>query len=291
LQNIHDLERLMGRLASRSANARDLAALRSSLHDLPAVGILLKEMKSPANMELYRTYDDLADIFSFIASRIVENPPHATREGGMIRSGVDPRLDEVRNIRSNAALFVSQMEAREREQTGIASLKIKNNRVFGYYIEVTAANLSKVPAHYHRKQTIANGERFITDELKQLEETILGADDEINALEYDLFDAARRETVEQIVRVQFTAMALATLDTFQSLAEAADRNRYTRPAVDNGKDVYIKEGRHPVLEGVRSLELGVRSKEQGFVPNDTGMDGDSNRLFVITGPNMSGKST
>jgi len=283
LQNIHDLERVMSRLAASSANARDLATVRSSLHDLPAIGALVSEMQSPAHKELYRTYDDLADIFSTISVRITETPPHATREGGMIRTGVNARLDELRGVRDNAAGFVSQMEAREREQTGITSLKIKNNRVFGYYIEVTASNLSKVPAHYHRKQTIANGERFITEELKRLEETILGADEEINALEYDLFDATRREIVEQMARVQFTAATVATLDALQSLAEAADRGRYVRPIVDNGTGVYIKEGRHPVLEALTSGTT--------FIPNDTDMDVNANRLSVITGPNMSGKST
>jgi len=285
LQNIHDLERVMSRLAASYSNARDLAALRASLHDLPAIGALLKETQSPVLKDIYRTYDDLADLFSMITARIVETPPHSVREGGMIRGGVNARLDELRGVRDNAADFVAQMETREREQTGIASLKIKNNRVFGYYIEVTASNLTKVPAHYHRKQTIANGERFITEELKQLEETILGADEQINALEFDLFDATRREVVEQMARVQFTAIALATLDAFQSLAEAADRGRYVRPAVDNGTGIYIKEGRHPVLEGIRN------AGNEAFIPNDTDMDVDGNRLSIITGPNMSGKST
>jgi DNA mismatch repair protein MutS len=289
LQNIHDLERIMARLTTRNANARDLSTLRASLLDLPAIGALLKELESPAHKEMFRTYDNLADIHTRIASRIVETPPHSTREGGMIRPGVNERLDKLNDIRNNAAGFVAKLEAREREETGISSLKIKNNRVFGYYIEVTAANLAKVPFHYIRKQTVANGERFVTDELKKLEETILGADEEIIVLEYDLFEATRREVVEQMARVQFTAMALATLDTLQSLAEAADQGRYVRPTVDNGTGIYINEGRHPVLE---ALANGASTGGNAmFIPNDTDMGVNVNRLSIITGPNMSGKST
>ncbi|MCL2202413.1 MAG: DNA mismatch repair protein MutS [Defluviitaleaceae bacterium] len=284
LQNVHDLERIMARLAARNANARDLATLRASLHDLPAVGALLRECKSAALAEISRTYDNLADIHENIAARIVEAPPHSTREGGMIRPGVNARLDELNGIRDNAADFIARYELRQREETGIHSLKVKNNRVFGYYIEVTAANLSKVPPHYNRKQTIANGERYTTAELKKWEEAISGAEEEITALEYDLFDAVRREVVEQMTRVQFTAMALATLDALQSLAEAADRGRYVRPIVDNSTEIYIKEGRHPVLES-------SASDNTRFIPNDTHMGDATHRLSVITGPNMSGKST
>jgi DNA mismatch repair protein MutS len=281
LQNIHDLERIMARLATQYANARDLSVLRASLYDLPTIGLLLKDFLSPAVKDIYRTYDNLDDIHDRLASRIVDTPPHSTREGGMIRNGVHTRLDELNGIRNNAASYITLMEQREREQTGITSLKIKNNRIFGYYIEVTAANLTKVPPHYTRKQTIANGERYITEELKKLEETILGADEEIIALEYDIFDETRREVIEKMERVQFTALALATLDVLQSLAEAADRNRYVRPTVDNGTGIYIKEGRHPVLETL----------SPGFIPNDTDIGDDTHRLSVITGPNMSGKST
>ncbi|MCL2188069.1 MAG: DNA mismatch repair protein MutS [Defluviitaleaceae bacterium] len=286
LQNVHDLERVMARLAARTANARDLVTLRASLHDLPAVHTILKELKAPAHAEIAATFDDLSDIFHRIHNRIVEAPPHTTREGGMIREGVNTRLDELNHVRNNASSVLAQIEMREREQTGITSLKIKNNRVFGYYIEVTAANVPKVPPHYQRKQTIANGERYITDELKKLEETILSADEEIIALEYDLFDATRRETVEEMARIQFTAAALALLDALQSLAEAADRNRYSQPIVDNGTDIFIKDGRHPVLES-----LTINASAGNFIPNDTDLNNSSHRLSVITGPNMAGKST
>ena len=282
LQNIHDLERVMARLAASSANARDLATLRASLYDLPKIGAILKEMKSPALAEISKTYDNLADIFQLLQTRIVELPPTTTREGGMIRPNVNTRLDELTNVRSNAATIIDQLEERERKQTGITSLKVRNNRVFGYYIEVTAANLSKVPPHFIRKQTIANGERFITDELKKREETILSAEEEIITLEHEIFDATRREVVEQIARIQFTAAALATLDAFQSLAEAAETLRYTRPTVDNSGQIEITDGRHPVLDS---------NPQTPFIPNATQIGTPDHRLSVITGPNMSGKST
>ena len=284
LHSIHDLERVMGRLATRNANARDLATLRASLLHLPSVGGVLKELKNPVHQEMYRTYDNLADLCTRLETRITEAPPLNTREGGMVNPGVNTHLDELKNIRNNAAGILTELEKREREETGITSLKVKSNRVFGYYIEVTTSNLSKVPAHYTRRQTLANGERYTTDELKELETTILGVDEEIIELEYDIFDATRREMVEQMARVQFTAAALATLDALQSLAEAADRGQYTRPTVDNGTALFIKEGRHPVLE---ALTTGTGS----FIPNDTQMGADGHRMAVITGPNMSGKST
>lgn len=280
LGNVRDLERIMARLAARNATARDLAALRESLKSLPAVGRVLGKLTAAAHLEMHRTYDNLADLCKLLTIRIVENPPHATREGGMIRMGNNARLDELLSIRSNTAAILAQMETRERESTGIASLKVKSNRVFGYYIEVTAANLSKVPAHYNRKQTIANGERFTTEELKELEQTILGAEEEIIALEYDIFDATRREVVEQIARVQFTSALLATADALQSVAEAADRGNYTRPAVDNGAEISITDGIHPVLGAAAD-----------FVPNSTHIGTPQHRLSIITGPNMSGKST
>ena len=281
LHGIHDLERVMARLASRGATARDLATLRASTELLPAIERLLPNTKSAANNEIRRTFDNLGDIFEKIDRVITETPPATIREGGMIRTGVDTALDKLHDVKQNAQTYLAELEAREKNETGITSLKVRFNRVFGYYIEVTAANLPKVPAHYIRKQTIANGERFITEELKDLEETLLGADEKIFSLEFDIFDALRREVVDEIVRVQFTASVLATLDALQSLAEIAERNGYTRPEITNSSRICIKEGRHPVVEKLTTL---------AFVPNDTEIHDDS-RMAIITGPNMAGKST
>jgi DNA mismatch repair protein MutS len=282
LANIRDLERLMARLLTRAATARDLANLRESLQYLPAVGRILNKLEAPAFVEMQRTYDNLSDICKLLSARIVENPPHSTGEGGMICPGNNQRLDELTHMRDNTAATLAQMEAREREATGIASLKVKSNRVFGYYIEVTTPNLPKVPPHYNRKQTIANGERFTTEELKELEQTILGAEEEINALEYSIFDATRRETLEHMARVQFTAAVLGTLDALQSLGEAAERGGYTRPTVDRGNEINIEDGTHPVLSAGQAGD---------FVPNSTQIGTAQHCLSIITGPNMSGKST
>jgi DNA mismatch repair protein MutS len=199
----------------------------------------------------------------------------------MIRPGIDAELDKLCDIKENAQGFLSELEAREKEATGITNLKIRFNRIFGYYIEVTASHLAKIPDHYIRRQTLANCERFITDELKNLEETILGADEKIITLEFEIFDTLRREILGEIARVQFTASVLATLDALQSLAETAERCNYTRPTVTNSGKITITEGRHPVVE---------RLTAHAFVPNDTALC-DSTSLAVITGPNMAGKST
>ncbi|MCL1845046.1 MAG: DNA mismatch repair protein MutS [Defluviitaleaceae bacterium] len=281
LHGIHDLERVMARLASRYATARDLATLRASIELLPAIERLLQTAKTDANSEIRRTFDTLADIFEKIERAITEMPPQSVREGGMIRTGVDAELDKLHDVKQNAQKYLAELEAREKNDTGITSLKVRFNRVFGYYIEVTAVNLPKVPQNYVRKQTIANGERFITEELKNLEETLLGADEKIFALEFEIFDALRREIVDEIVRVQFTASVLATLDALQSLAEIAEQNRYVKPEISNSSRIYIKDGRHPVVEKLTS---------HAFVPNDADMH-ESSRMSIITGPNMAGKST
>jgi len=282
LSSVHDLERVMGRLSTRYCTARDLSTLRASLSPLPAISSLLKLMKSPILNEISRTYDDLADIHDRINQAIVDNPPGLIKEGGMIRHGFNKELDNLLDVKENAAKYLSEIETREREATGIKNLKIRNNRVFGYYIEVTQSYLNLVPDTYVRKQTLANAERYITAELKDLEDTILSAEEQTAALEYELFEALRREVVEQIARIQFTAMALATVDALQSLADVADRNQYVKPNVSRNSQIKIKEGRHPVVEGL----LG-----HGFVPNDSILDHDKNRLSIITGPNMAGKST
>ena len=281
LHAIHDLERVMARLSTHYGTARDLATLRGSLQLLPAIHRLIQHTKAPVNEEIRRTYDDLSDIYKRLEYVLQETPPATTREGGMIRPGVNAELDKLRDIKQNAQGYLEELEAREKQETGINSLKVRYNRVFGYYIEVTATNLSKVPQHYIRRQTLANAERFVTEELKNLEETLLGADEKIIALEFDLFDALRRETVNEIARIQFTAAALATLDTLQSLAEAAERNQYVKPKITNSTNIYINEGRHPVVE---------RLTPHAFVPNSTYIS-KNERMAIITGPNMAGKST
>ncbi|MCL1863497.1 MAG: DNA mismatch repair protein MutS [Defluviitaleaceae bacterium] len=281
LHEINDLERVMSRLASRYGSARDLATLRASLQLLPSVERLLTNTKSAANCEIRRTFDALPDIYEKIERMITEAPPATVREGGMIRPGINAELDSLRDIKQNAQAYIADLEAREKEQTGITSLKIRYNRVFGYYIEVTATNLSKVPDHYIRRQTLANCERFVTEELKKLEETLLNADEKIVTIEFDLYDALRREIVEEMVRVQFAAVTIATLDALQSLAEAAERNNYTKPHITNDSHITIKGGRHPVVEKLTS---------HAFVPNCTQMSG-TDHLAIITGPNMAGKST
>ncbi|MCL1842582.1 MAG: DNA mismatch repair protein MutS [Defluviitaleaceae bacterium] len=293
LHGIHDLERVTTRLASRAGTARDLAILRGSVELLPAIERLLTHVKNAANAEIRSTFDNLQDIYKKIDAQLTETPPATVREGGMIRAGVNAELDRLRDIKQNAQSYLEEMEARERNETGISSLKIRFNRVFGYYIEVTAANLSKVPGHFVRRQTLANCERFVTEELKNLEETLLGADEQIITLEFELFDALRREVIEEMARIQFTASVLATLDVFQSLAEVAERENYVKPEVTNGTGIFIKEGRHPVVEKLTT---------HAFVPNDTKMcnkiggalnegDDSASRLAIITGPNMAGKST
>jgi len=284
LNSIHDLERVMSRLTTRSASARDLVTLRSSLENLPHVEALLKNVEASVNAEIRSTYDDLSDIRIAICDAIIDTPPISIREGGMIRHGFNSELDKLLHIKENAQSYLAELEAREKQETGITNLKVRYNRVFGYYIEVTASHLSKVPGRYIRKQTLANCERFFTEELKSLEETLLGADEKICALEFELFDTLRRSVVEQVARIQFTAHALSTLDALQSLADVADRNRYVKPVINEGSRISIKEGRHPVVECLTG---------HAFVPNDTEMDSksDSLRLAVITGPNMAGKST
>ena len=281
LNTINDLERIMARLSTTYSNARDLASLQSSLEILPQIERLLKHVTAKSNAEIRQTYDDLQDIHAAISRAITESPPATVREGGMIRQGYNPELDILLDIKQNAKNYLHQLEVKEKESTGITSLKIRFNKVFGYYIEVTTTNLSKVPKNYIRKQTLANCERYITEELKNLEETILGADEKINTLEFELFDTLRRDILQQMARVQFVSQVLATLDVFQSLAEAAEQNRYVKPKVTNGTGIIIKEGRHPVVERL----LG----NHDFVPNGTEMaDGT---LAIITGPNMAGKST
>jgi len=284
LHSIHDLERVTARISTSNSTARDLATLRASISHLPNVERLLNDVTASANVSMRRTFDDLTDIHAKIAATIVDTPPVTVKEGGLIRHGVNAELDKYLDVKANAQKYLEQIETREKAETGIPNIKVRFNRVFGYYIEVTSSHLSKVPDRFIRKQTLSNCERFFTEELKELENTILGAEEKIFVLEFELFDTLRREIVEQITRIQFVAEQLSTLDTLQSLAEVAETNRYIKPSITAGSGISIKEGRHPVVEQLTN---------HTFVPNDTTLDNKSseNRLQIITGPNMAGKST
>ena len=283
LDGIYDLERLNGRISLASASAKDLAALRESLLRIPAVREVLDDADAPLLRKLWSEIDPLEDLAGLISRGIVENPPFVLREGGIIAEGYHAELDELRSISREGKGFIARLEAQERGRTGISSLKIRYNRVFGYYIEVTKSNLDSVPADYLRKQTLANAERFITPELKEYEEKVLGAEERIAELEYSLFQEIRERAAGEGERIARTADRLASLDVLLSLAELAHDRGYCRPEVDESDRLDIVEGRHPVVE---SLNLGER-----FVPNDTGLDGSDRQLLIITGPNMAGKST
>jgi DNA mismatch repair protein MutS len=283
LRGIADLERLNGRIGMASASGRDLRALFESLQKLPALLERLNTLQSDLLRQLIRSIDPLEDIRSLVERGIVETPPFSLREGGIIASGFNTELDELRAISSEGKGFIARLEAQEKARTGISTLKIRYNRVFGYSIEITKSNLANVPPDYVRRQTLANAERFITDELKNYEEKVLGAEDRSCDLEYALFQEIRELVAAQSGRICATADALASLDTLISLAVVADERNYCKPALDESDVIEIRDGRHPVIEG---MKLGER-----FVPNDTRLDGEENQILMITGPNMAGKST
>ena len=283
LDGVYDLERLNGRVAMSQANARDLVALKSSLERLPVLLERLGSCQSALLVQLQQSVDTLADLCAGIAAALVDDPPVGLRDGGLIRDGHCPELDELRDIRRNGKSWILQLEARERQRTGIATLKVRFNKVFGYYIEVTRSHLAKVPEDYLRKQTLANAERFFTPELKEYEEKVLGAEEKLVELEYQLFQQLRTVVAEQGQRIQHTAEALATLDVLLSLAEVGHRRDYVVPRMDDSDVLEIREGRHPVIE---AMELG-----ENFVSNDLAMDCRERQIMVITGPNMAGKST
>ncbi len=282
LKSVHDMERLVARAALGTAGPRDLVSLRQSLAAVPRVRLLLEEFQAPLVRSVLAEMDDVADIRDAIAATIVDEPPALAREGGAIHDGVDPGLDELRTISRSGKQLIAQMEDAERARTGIGSLKIRYNRVFGYYIEVSKSNLAAVPADYHRKQTIAGGERYITPALKEYEEKVLGADERILECEIAIFDALRARVAADAPRVQDTARALATLDALSALAETAALGNYTKPHVHEGDELLAVDARHPVVE---------RYSADPFVPNDVTLDATSNRLVILTGPNMGGKST
>ena len=283
LSGISDMERLIGRVVYGSAGGRDMASLRASLEKLPQVKAKLAPFAAGRLGELASSLDELQDVYQLLCQAIVDDPPFSVREGGFIRDGYDSEVDRLRGILSGGKGVIAEVEAREREKTGIKSLKVGYNKVFGYYIEVSRSYYDQVPADYIRKQTLANCERFITQELKDLEHTVLTASDRVIALEYDLFTALREKVGAHMARIQATAAAVAELDTLCAFAAVASKNNYCRPTVDDGDVIEIHDGRHPVVEQVLKGSL--------FVPNDTYMGRQESRVAIITGPNMAGKST
>lgn len=283
LQPIYDLERLLGRVSYKTANPRDLIAFRNSLEMLPHIKTVLGDFRSSALRCMRDDIDGLEDIYELIRSAINDDPPLQVREGGIIRDGFDPDIDMLRNAKTEGKNWLAALEAEDREKTGIKNLKVKYNKVFGYYFEVTNSFLNLVPDYYIRKQTLVGAERFTTPKLKELEDTILNAEDKLFTLEYDKFCEIRDFIFEQLDRVQRTAKAIAHLDAICSLAVVAERNHYVRPKMTTDGVISIKDGRHPVVEQMISNDM--------FIPNDTILDKQKNCIAVITGPNMAGKST
>ncbi len=281
---VYDLERLVSRVSYQSANPRDLIAFKSSLQMLPYIRQLLGEFSCGELVSVREEMDDLQDLFQLIDRAIMEEPPLAMKEGGIIKEGYNEEVDKFRRAKTEGKSMLAELETKERESTGIKNLKVKYNKVFGYYLEVTNSFLSMVPhSSYTRKQTLTNAERFITPELKELEDTILGAEYKLFALEYELFAQVRETIAKEVLRIQKTAKAIARLDVFSSLSVVAQRNQYIRPKINTKGVVDIKGGRHPVVEKMISNDM--------FIPNDTYLDNNKNRVSVITGPNMAGKST
>ena len=283
LTPVLDLERLITKVSYGTAGGRDLRAIAQTISVLPSVRALLKESECGALAEIYQNLDELTDVYDMIDGAIVDNPPFVVREGGMIRDGYNADVDELRYIMQNGKEWIRSAEAAEREKTGIKGLKIGYNHVFGYYIEAPRSAADQVPENYIRKQTLSDKERYITDELKEMEATILGADDKLKSLEYELFSAIRDAVEGESARIRRSAEALATLDVFLSLSECAAQNSYVCPTVDQSDVVDIKNGRHPVVEKF--------VPDSYFVPNDAYLDTGDNCLMLITGPNMAGKST
>jgi DNA mismatch repair protein MutS len=281
LKSVHDLERLIGRIALGTAGPRELVSLRQSLDAVPRIRLLLDQCQAALITSLLAELDDLADVRNLIERTLIDEPPAIVREGGFTRDGVDPALDELKAISRSGRQVIAEMEEAERSRTGITSLKVRFNRVFGYYIEISKANLHLVPGDYLRKQTIAGGERFTTPALKAYEEKVLGADERILARELEIFEALRAGVAAEAARIQDTARALAALDVLAGLAETAAIANYTKPHLHDGDEYVVVDGRHPVVERFTD----------SFVPNDIDLNGATRQLVVLTGPNMGGKST
>ena len=283
LKKVYDIERLAGKMAYGNANARDMITLKNSLQRLPDVKNVLAQCTSSKLKELYEELDELKDVYELIEKSIVEDPPMTIKDGGIIKMGYDPEIDKLKTATTEGKNWIIKLEAEEKEKTGIKTLKIGYNKVFGYYIEVSKSFVSQVPDRFIRKQTLTTGERYITEELKTLENQILGAEEKVVNLEYNEFVKIREEIAKNIRRLQQSAKVVSTLDVLSSFAQVAEDMNYCMPTVTDNGIINIKDGRHPVIEKM----LGVGN----FVPNDTMLDKDENRLAIITGPNMAGKST
>ena len=283
LSPVYDLERLITRIAYGTANPRDLTAFRSSLEMLPHIRYILEEMQSELLKNIHDDMDPLEDLCTLVKDAIREEPPIAMKEGNIIRDGYNEEVDKLRRAKSDGKEWLAKLENDEREKTGIKNLRIKYNKVFGYYLEVTNSYKDMVPDYYTRKQTLANAERYITPELKELEDMILGAEDKLYALEYEIYSQVRDTIAGEVERIQKTAKAVAALDAFASLAVVAERNNYTRPKINEKGIIDIKDGRHPVVERMIPNDM--------FIANDTYLDDKKHRISIITGPNMAGKST
>ncbi|MDN0043879.1 DNA mismatch repair protein MutS [Lachnoclostridium sp. An298] len=283
LSPVYDLERLIMKITYGSANPRDLTAFRTSLEMLPPIRYILQDMQCDLLRSIMEELDPLEDLCTLITNAIREEPPIAMKEGNIIRDGYNEEVDKLRRAKSDGKDWLAKLENDEREKTGIKNLRIKYNKVFGYYLEVTNSYKDLVPEYYTRKQTLANAERYITPELKELEDMILGAEDKLYALEYELYTEVRDTVAAEVERIQQTAKAVAALDVFASLALVAERNNYVRPKINEKGVIDIKEGRHPVVERMIPNDM--------FIANDTYLDDKKHRISIITGPNMAGKST
>lgn len=283
LNPVYDLERLISKISYKSANPRDLIAFKSSLSMLPHIKYILGNFKSDLLLELEEQMDALEDLYQLIDASILEEPPIAIKDGGIIKEGYSGEIDRLRNSKTEGKTWLAELETKEREATGIKNLKIKYNKVFGYYLEVTNSFKDLVPERYMRKQTLTNAERYITPELKELEDLILGAEDKLFALEYEMFCDVRDTIAKEVARIQKTAKAIAKTDVFASLSAVAERNQYVRPKINEKGVIDIKGGRHPVVEKMISNDM--------FISNDTYLDNGNHRVSIITGPNMAGKST
>ena len=280
---VYDLERLISRVSYQSANPRDLISFKTSIGMIPHIRRLLAQFQSEELKRVYEDMDELQDLYQVLDKAIVEDPPLAMKEGGIIKEGYDRQIDEYRQAKTKGKTWLAELEAEEKEKTGIKNLRIKYNKVFGYYLEVTNSFKDMVPDYYTRKQTLTNAERYITPRLKELEDMILGAEDKLYALEYDRFAEIRNMIAKEVERIQKTARAIAKLDAYLSMALVASRNQYVRPKINTKGVIDIRDGRHPVVEKMITNDM--------FIPNDTYLDNGKNRISVITGPNMAGKST
>lgn len=283
LSGVYDIERLISKISYRTANPRDLIAFASSLSMFPAIQLLLQEFQTTFLQQLFDSLDLLEDIYQLIQKSIVEEPPIAIKEGGIIKEGYHSEIDKFKKAKTDGKTWLSELEARERERTGIKNLRVKYNKVFGYYLEVTNSYQNLVPKEWIRKQTLANAERYTTEELKELENTILGAEDKLYALEYEVFCQIREQIASHVKRVQTSAKVIAAIDVFTCLAFIAQQNNYVKPSINQSGKIEIYGGRHPVVEQMIHNDM--------FVENDTLLDNGKNRVSIITGPNMAGKST